>query len=197
MEKIDKYFPGLTPLQRERFAALEGLYAEWNARINVISRKDMEHFGERHLLHSLAIAKVRRFDAGARVLDVGTGGGFPGIPLAIIFPEARFTLVDSIGKKIGVVRAVSEALELENITPVHGRAEDTAGTFDYVVTRAVAPMSTLLEWVRGRFGELLALKGGDLSEELAATGHPYTLYNISDFFESEFFATKRVVSVRA
>ena len=173
--------------------ALEALYAEWNLRINVISRKDMEHFVERHVLHSLAIAKVRDFGASERVMDVGTGGGFPGIPLAIMFPETRFTLVDSIGKKISVVRGVSEALGLKNVEAVNGRAESVHGRFDCVVTRAVAPMATLLGWVSDKCGEILALKGGDLTDELAATGRDYTLYKVSDFFSGEFFETKRIV----
>jgi 16S rRNA (guanine527-N7)-methyltransferase len=193
MVRIERYFPALTAEQRARFAALSELYAEWNARINVISRKDMEHFMERHVLHSLAIAKVRAFGAGERVLDVGTGGGFPGIPLAIMFPEARFTLVDSIGKKISVVRGVSEALGLTNVEAVNGRAENVPGHFDCMVTRAVAPMSTLRSWVGGKCDEIIALKGGDLTAELAAAGGSYTLYNIADFFDGEFFETKKVV----
>ncbi len=190
---IERYFPDLTAEQRERFAALGALYAEWNAHINVISRKDMEHFMERHVLHSLAIAKVRGFGAGSRVLDVGTGGGFPGIPLAIMFSEAQFTLVDSIGKKISVVRGVSEALGLKNIETVNGRAENIPGRFDCMVTRAVAPMSTLQGWVGNKCDEILALKGGDLTDELAAAGGKYTLYNISAFFDGEFFETKKIV----
>jgi 16S rRNA (guanine527-N7)-methyltransferase len=193
MVTIERYFPSLTAEQRARFAALGELYADWNARINVISRKDMEHFMERHVLHSLSIAKVRAFGAGQRVLDVGTGGGFPGIPLAIMFPEARFTLVDSIGKKIAVVRGVSEALGLKNVEAVNGRAESVPGRFDCMVTRAVAPMGTLEGWVGGKCNEILALKGGDLTAELAAAGGSYTLYNIADFFDGEFFETKKVV----
>ena len=196
MELIDSYFPSLTPLQRDRMAALKELYAEWNARINVISRKDMEHFEQRHVLHSLSIARVCPFDTGARIMDVGTGGGFPGVPLAIMFPKAHFTLVDSIGKKIAVVRGVVEALGLENVEAVNGRAENIAGRFDYAVTRAVAPMSTLLGWVDSKCNELLALKGGDLTDELAATGRECRVYNISDFFDGEFFETKRIVQWR-
>jgi 16S rRNA (guanine527-N7)-methyltransferase len=199
---VDKYFPDLAPLQRERFAALGGLYGEWNARINVISRRDMEHFYERHVLHSLAIARVCAFADGARVMDVGSGGGFPGVPLAIMFPEARFTLVDSIGKKVGVIRGVCEALGLENVTAVNARAEQVVGRFDYVVSRAVTDMATFAGWVwdkieAGQRGSLsngiLYLKGGDLTAELAAAGRPYTLYDIADFFDEEFFATKKVV----
>ncbi len=199
MEIIDRYFPDLTPLQRDRFAALEGLYADWNMRINVISRRDMEHFYERHVLHSLALTRVCRFADGATVLDVGTGGGFPGIPLAIMFPEVQFVLVDSIGKKIAVVRAVVEALGLQNVAVINGRAEAVPGRFDCVVSRAVAPMKTLLEWVWpkvDRGGEVIVLKGGDLSGELTEARRLYTLYNIADFFAEDFFATKRVVRIQ-
>lgn len=202
MEIIEKYFPGLTQEQLERFAALYGLYAEWNAKINVVSRKDMEQLYERHVLHSLAIAKVCRFAPGAEVMDVGSGGGFPGIPLAVLFPEARFTLVDSIGKKVTVMRGVAEALGLDNVRALNMRAEQVGGKFDYVVSRAVTDMPTFLGWtwdkVRpGQAGTLpngiLYLKGGDLAEELAATGKKYTLYDIPDFFSEEFFETKKIV----
>ena len=205
MEVIDKYFPDLTPLQRERFAALHELYKDWNSRINVISRKDTEQLYERHVLHSLAIAKVCEFYAGAEILDVGSGGGFPGIPLAILFPEARFTLVDSIGKKVNVLRGVAEALGLKNVTAVNLRAEQVPGRFDYMVSRAVTDMSTFLGWIwnkisPGQKGSLpngiLYLKGGDLTQELAAAGKKYQLYNISDFFSEEFFDTKKVVYIR-
>lgn len=202
METILKYFPDLTPEQRERFAALYGLYAEWNARINVVSRKDFEQLYLRHVLHSLAIARVCTFDAGARILDVGCGGGFPCVPLAILFPEARFTAVDSIAKKIAVVQAVKESLHLENLTPKCTRAEALGERFDYVVSRAVTAMPAFVGWVwklleRGRHGTLpngiLCLKGGDLAEELAATGRRWTLYDIARFFDEEFFETKKVV----
>ena len=201
---IEKYFPDLTPLQRERFAALQSLYAEWNAKINVISRKDMEHFHERHVLHSLAIARVCAFEPGARIMDVGSGGGFPGIPLAILFPESTFTLVDSIGKKVTVMRSVAEALDLKNVTPLNIRAEQAPGRFDYIVSRAVTDMSTFIGWVwnkiePGQRGTLpagiLYLKGGDLTAELAATGRKYTLYETGDFFNEEFFDTKKVVYI--
>lgn len=205
MEKwqiVEKYFPGLSDEQRRRFAALEGLYAEWNARINVVSRKDFDNLYLHHVLHSLAIARVCRFDAGARVADVGCGGGFPGIPLAIMFPEARFTAVDSIAKKITVVRGVAEALGLENLEPVNGRFEQTDRRFDYVVSRAVTDTKTLTGWVwnridRGQCGSLangiICLKGGDLAEELALTGRRWQVWEISHLFDEEFFATKKIV----
>ena len=203
MKLIEKYFADeLTPLQKEQFTQLYPLYEEWNAKINVVSRKDFEQLYERHVLHSLAIARVCRFAAGARVLDVGCGGGFPGIPLAILFPQVRFTLADSIGKKITVVRGVSETLSLKNVTPLHGRVEKIDARFDYVVSRAVTRMKEFVGWVWNKIepGEkgslpagILYLKGGDLQEELADTGKSYKLYDISDFFTEEFFETKKVV----
>lgn len=204
MELIDKYFTELTPLQRQRFEALYGLYADWNSRINVISRKDMEHFYERHVLHSLAIAKICRFEPGARILDVGSGGGFPGIPLAILFPECSFTLVDSIGKKVTVMREVAASLALDNVTPLNIRAEQAKSRFDYVISRAVTDMSTFVGWVwdkiaRGQKGSLpngiLYLKGGDLAVELSASGKDYALYNIEEIFVEDFFQTKKVVFI--
>lgn len=203
MEPILKYFPDLTPLQRERFAALYDLYAEWNARINVVSRKDFDQLCVRHVLHSLAIARVCTFDAGARVLDAGCGGGFPAVPLAILFPEAHFTAADSIAKKIRVVEEVADALRLDNLIPRCVRVETLPrGSFDYVVSRAVTDMSTFVGWVwdliaRGRKGTLpngiLYLKGGELAEELARTGRPWTLYDIRDYFDEDYFETKKVV----
>lgn len=202
MELILKYFPDITPRQREQFEALYGLYADWNAKINVVSRKDFDQLYLRHILHSLAIAKVCRFDAGARVLDVGCGGGFPSVPLAILFPEARFVAADSIAKKIAVVKGVSEGVGLTNLDPRNVRAEQIPERFDYVVSRAVTDMSTFVGWVwgrleRGQRGSLpngiLYLKGGDLAEELALTRKRWDVHQISEFFEEEFFETKRVV----
>ena len=202
MELILKYFPDLTPRQREQFAALWDLYADWNAKINVVSRKDFDQLYLRHVLHSLAIAKVCAFDAGARILDVGCGGGFPSVPLAILFPGARFTAVDSIRKKIAVVEGVTAGLGLRNLEPRCARAETLPERYDYVVSRAVTAMSEFVNWVwnrleRGQRGTLpngiLYLKGGDLAEELALTGKRWDVYDIARFFEEEFFETKKVV----
>lgn len=202
METIEKYFPDLTPRQSEQFSALGPLYADWNAKINVISRKDIDHFYTRHVLHSLAIAKVRPFSEGATVIDIGTGGGFPGIPLAIMFPETKFVLTDSIGKKITVVREVSRAIGLDNVEAVNARAESIPGKFDYAVTRAVAEASALTGWVWNKLapgkkgcppGGLFCLKGGDLDEELARTGKTFEIFPIKDIFDDEFFETKKVV----
>ncbi len=202
LELILKYFPDLTDEQRRRFAALYDIYAAWNARINVVSRKDFEQLYLRHVLHSLSIARVCRFDAGARVLDVGCGGGFPSVPLAILFPDARFTAADSLRKKITVVEGVVAELGLRNLTPRCVRVETLAERFDYVVSRAVTAMPAFVGWVwnrieRGRHGSLpngiLYLKGGDLAEELARTGRRRNVYEISSFFDEEFFETKKVV----
>ena len=202
MELIEKYFPELTPVQRERFAALYDLYAAWNAKINVVSRKDFDQLYLRRVLHSLAIAKVCRFDDGARVLDVGCGGGFPSVPLAILFPGAHFTAADSIRKKITVVEGVSQSLGLTNLTPRCVRVETLPERCDYVVSRAVTAMPEFVEWIwskidRGQRGTLpngiLYLKGGDLAEELARTGKRWDLYDIRTFFDEEFFETKKVV----
>lgn len=204
MDILLKYFPELTERQREQFAALYPLYEEWNARINVVSRKDFDSLYLKHILHSLAIAKACRFDTGARIIDIGTGGGFPAIPLAVMFPEARFTAVDSIGKKIRVVEEVAKGTGIQNITAVNGRAEDVSGKFDYAVSRAVTDTATLLRWVwpkveKGRRGTLsngiLLLKGGDLTEELANAGREYTSHDIANWFGEEFFNTKKVIYI--
>ncbi len=205
MELIKKYFPDLTPRQIEQFEALYPLYEEWNAKINVVSRKDFDQLYLRHILHSLAIAKVCQFADGARILDVGCGGGFPSVPLAILFPQARFVSADSIAKKISVVRGVSESLSLSNLEPRCTRVEQIPERFDYVISRAVTDMSTFLGWIwnrieRGKAGSLhngvLYLKGGDLAEELGLTAKRWDIYEISDIFEEDFFETKKVVYTR-
>ena len=200
-EIISKYFT-LTEEQQRRFDALGSLYEEWNAKINVVSRKDIDELYVRHVLHSLAIAKVCSFEAGAKVCDIGCGGGFPTIPLAIMFPEVEFTAVDSIGKKITVVREVASALGLTNVTPINARIEAVKGEFDYVVSRAVTDMKTLKGWALpklrvGQRGSLpngmLILKGGDLAEEVGLARLRCDVHNISDLFEEEFFDTKKVI----
>ena len=203
-EIISKYFT-LTEEQKERFDALGALYTEWNSKINVISRKDIDELYTRHILHSLAIAKVCTFEAGAKIVDIGCGGGFPTIPLAILFPEVEFTAVDSIGKKITVVREIATALGLKNVTPVNARIEAVKGEFDYVVSRAVTDMKTLKGWALpklrgGQKGSLpngmLILKGGDLAEELGEARLRCDIHRIGDMFEEEFFDTKSVIYAR-
>lgn len=198
---IFKYFPNLSEIQKEQFLSLEGLYKDWNKKINVVSRKDIEELYLRHVLHSLGIAKIQPFINGASVLDVGTGGGFPGIPLAILYPEANFTLVDAIGKKIKVVEEVVAGLELKNITTYHRRVEEVHDHFDFIVSRAVAAMPTFVRWVQGRIKKkslhelkngILYLKGGDLSEELKDYRN-VQVFEMSEFFEEDFFKTKKVV----
>lgn len=197
-----KYFPDLTENQIQQFTQLEDLYIEWNEKINVISRKDMESLYEKHILHSLGIARVMAFSPGTQVLDIGTGGGFPGIPLAILFPESQFTLIDSIGKKISVVNAVAEGVGLKNVTAIHGRAEKLKEKFHFVVSRAVTQMPEFLKWLKGKFEKeqfnpkhngVLYLKGGDLAEELA--GIKCEIYSLKNYFEGEFFDTKKVVYI--
>lgn len=201
MELLLKYFPELTPTQLAQYTQAVSLYKEWNVRINVISRKDMEHFVLHHLLHSLGIAKIHPFSAGLKVLDVGTGGGFPGIPLAILYPEVSFHLVDSIGKKIRVVQEVATALGLTNVTFQQARVETLEGQYDYIVSRAVTQMADFYKLTKhllkpvthkGDKRGILYLKGGDLTEELAAFPSA-TVYNLSEVFEEDFFETKKVV----
>ena len=201
MDEIQKYFPYLTELQKEQFAKLDFLYHDWNAKINVISRKDIDELYTKHILHSLGIAKIIKFEPGTFVLDVGTGGGFPGIPLAILFPETRFFLIDVIAKKIKVVRAVAEALELKNVKAEQLRAELVKGDFDFIVSHAVTNMPDFVSRIKDKIKKkskhelkngILYLKGGDLTEELKDFPKA-TEYNLSDFFEDEFFETKKVV----
>jgi 16S rRNA (guanine527-N7)-methyltransferase len=204
MDIVFKYFPDLTEVQIGQFRRLESLYREWNAKINVISRKDIDHLAERHVLHSLGIAKIIQFRRGTRVLDFGTGGGFPGIPLAICFPEVQFHLIDSIGKKIKVVKAITEQLGLENVTSEQERAEDISGKYDFIVSRAVTTLPLLIKWVspfirKENFNTLqngiLYIKGGDFTEELPSLNKKYKTINLGDYFNEEFFETKKVVHI--
>lgn len=203
-ELILKYFPGLTHEQQKQFDALYDLYTEWNGKINVISRKDIDNLYTNHILHSLGIAKVMPFKPGASVLDVGTGGGFPGIPLAILFPETKFHLVDSIGKKITVVNEVARGAGVKNVKGEWIRAEQVKGKYDFIVSRAVTRIREFYGWVNQKVKEksvhdldngILYLKGGDLDEELSELKRMYSLYNLSDYFTEEFFETKKVVYV--
>ncbi len=198
------YFPNLTEKQKRQFEQLGPLYKEWNDKINVVSRKDIENIYTNHVLHSLGIAKVMSFKPGSEVLDVGTGGGFPGVPLAILFPETNFHLVDSIGKKITVVKEVAAALGLKNVRAEQIRAEQLKGKYDFVVSRAVTRMKEFYSWVDNKIKEnskndldngILYLKGGDLDEEMNELKCPYSIYNLSDFFKEEFFETKHMVYV--
>ena len=198
---IFNYFPNLTQQQQDQFIALEALYQDWNLKINVVSRKDIEELYLRHVLHSLAIAKFISFNPGAQVLDVGTGGGFPGIPLAILFPEAQFTLVDAIGKKIKVVQEVVDGLGLENVRAIHQRVEEDNNQYDFVVSRAVAAMPTFMRWIKGRIKKVsehpikngvLYLKGGDLGEELQDY-RTVQIYSLMDYYKEDFFETKKLV----
>ena len=200
VDLILKYFPNLSEYQVEQVQKLEPLYLEWNEKINVISRKDTDFLYEKHILHSLGIAKVMQFAPNTKVLDVGTGGGFPGIPLAIMFPEVEFTLIDSIGKKIKVVQGISDGVGLKNVIAIHGRAEKLKEKYHFVVSRAVTQMPEFLRWLKGKFEKeqinqkhngVLYLKGGDLAEELA--GIKCEIHQLKNYFEEEFFDTKKVV----
>jgi 16S rRNA (guanine527-N7)-methyltransferase len=205
LEIIRSYFPEISSTQFEQFSKLAGLYSFWNEQINVISRKDLENFYERHVLHSLGIAKVIQFKEETKILDVGTGGGFPGIPLAILFPDSEFVLVDSIGKKIKVVNEVTQTLELKNVKGIHERAERINGKFDFIVSRAVTQMPEFINWVNTKISKtskntlpngILYLKGGDLTEEMKTVKQWHKEYLLKEFFEGEFFETKKVVYVK-
>lgn len=204
MELILKYFPDLTEEQKRQFAALYDLYTDWNSKINVISRKDIENLYEHHVLHSLGIAKVIRFKPGTKVMDLGTGGGFPGIPLAILFPEVQFHLVDSIGKKVRVATEIAGSIGLKNVTTRHARAEEEKQLFDFVVSRAVMPLTDLLKIIRKNISPkqqnalpngLICLKGGELEKETIPVKNKTTMWNLKEFFGEEFFETKKVVYV--
>jgi 16S rRNA (guanine527-N7)-methyltransferase len=201
-ELISSYFPGLSETQLEQFDRLGELYADWNSKINVISRKDMEHFYVHHVLHSLGIAKVMEFQPETRVLDIGTGGGFPGIPLAILFPETHFHLVDSIGKKISVVKDVVKQLKLTNVEAQQARAEELVRKYDFVISRAVTRMANFYPWVKDTirkedFNEfqngILYLKGGDVDEEMDELDKSYVVYHLDDYFKEDYFETKKVI----
>jgi len=203
-EIIYKYFPNLTDIQKEQFSQLGDLYSDWNQKINVISRKDMDAFYERHVLHSLAIAKFTFFSPETKILDVGTGGGLPGIPLAILFPEVHFHLVDSVGKKIKVVKAVAESLGLQNVTAEHARMEQIKGSYDFILSRAVAKTKQLVDWTSHLISEdnkndldngWIFLKGGDLDEELKIARLPYQMNALSAYFTEDFFDTKQVIYI--
>ena len=204
MELILKYFPDLTEEQKRQFAALYDLYTDWNSKINVISRKDIENLYEHHVLHSLGIAKVIRFKPGTKVMDLGTGGGFPGIPLAILFPEVQFHLVDSIGKKVRVATEIAGSIGLKNVTTRHARAEEEKQLFDFMVSRAVMPLTDLLKIIRKNISPkqqnalpngLICLKGGELERETMPVKNKTTMWNLKEFFGEEFFETKKVVYV--
>lgn len=204
MDIIRKYFPNITELQAEQFSLLEALYNDWNAKINVISRKDIQNLYEHHVLHSLGIAKVVNFKDDTTVMDLGTGGGFPGIPLAIMYPNTQFHLVDSIGKKVKVANEVANAIGLKNVKFSHARAEEIKDKYDFVVTRAVMPMVDLMKVARKNIkieqknavpNGIIALKGGELNSEIASMKKIATVWELSDFFEEEYFETKKVVHV--
>lgn len=204
MEIILKYFPKLTEKQKEQFAALYDLYTDWNSKINVISRKDITNLYEHHVLHSLGIAKVINFRPGTEIMDLGTGGGFPGVPLAILFPEVQFHLVDSIGKKVKVATEVAQAIGLENVTTRHCRAEEETRKFDFVVSRAVMPLADLMKVIRKNIKKeqhnalpngLICLKGGELSNEILPVKHKAMIHELKNDFQEEYFETKKVVYV--
>ncbi|MBN7815101.1 16S rRNA (guanine(527)-N(7))-methyltransferase RsmG [Algoriphagus pacificus] len=202
VEIIQGYFPALTEKQVEQFSKLADLYSDWNSKINVISRKDMEQFYVHHVLHSLGISKVMQFQPGTKILDIGTGGGFPGIPLAILFPDCHFHLVDSIGKKITVVKDVAKQLKLSNVEAQQARAEELVRKYDFVVSRAVTRMANFYPWVKNKIRKedineypngILYLKGGDVDEEMEELGKSYVVYHLEDYFKEDFFETKKVV----
>jgi 16S rRNA (guanine527-N7)-methyltransferase len=204
MELILKYFPDLTEEQKRQFAALYDLYTDWNSKINVISRKDIGNLYEHHVLHSLGIAKVIRFAPGTKIMDLGTGGGFPGIPLAILFPEVQFHLVDSIGKKVRVATEIAGSIGLKNVTIRHARAEEEKQLFDFVVSRAVMPLTDLLKIIRKNISPkqqnalpngLICLKGGELEKEAMPVRNKTTMWDLKEFFGEEFFETKKAVYV--
>ena len=204
MDIITKYFPNLTDIQKSQFTALYDLYQDWNAKINVISRKDIDNLYEHHVLHSLGIAQVINFKPGTSIMDLGTGGGFPGIPLAILFPEVNFHLVDSIGKKVRVANEVANSIGLKNVTFCHERAEDEKQKFDFVVSRAVMPLMDLLKIIRKNISPkqqnslpngLICLKGGELERETMPVKNKVTMWDLKDYYEEEFFQTKKVVYV--
>lgn len=204
MELILKYFPNLSEEQQKQFAALYDLYIDWNSKINVISRKDIKNLYEHHVLHSLGIAKIINFTPGTSIMDLGTGGGFPGIPLAILFPETKFHLVDSIGKKVRVANEVADAIGLKNVTFRHARAQEEKGMFDFVVSRAVMPLTDLMDIIKKNITKeqknalpngLICLKGGELEHETMPFKNKVVISNLSDYFKEEFFETKKVVYV--
>ena len=204
MEQIRHYFPELTPIQIEQLSQLDSLYHDWNSKINVISRKDIDNLYEHHVLHSMSIAKAIRFKPGTEIMDLGTGGGFPGIPLAILFPECHFHLVDSIGKKIKVCTEVAKEIGLSNVTFRHCRAEEEKALFDFVVSRAVMPLADLVKIIRKNIKKenhnalpngLLCLKGGELENEIQPVRHHAMITSLDDFYEEEFFKTKKLVYV--
>ena len=200
MDILLKYFPELTQNQQEQFSKMIDLYQEWNQKINVVSRKDIDLLAERHILHSLAIAKHTKFNKYSKVLDIGTGGGFPGLPLAVFYPNCDFHLVDSIGKKVRVVYEIAEALELENVIAQQERVENLSGKYKYIVSRAVAPTSKLINWTKkltekGKT-QYLFLKGGDLKEELKEIGFKAKVENISKYFKEPFFEEKKIVFIQ-